>query len=129
MTRIIASGYESLASVLDQALERAQGGKGKERHANGDPFEEQPIVAINDMIGSTHGCLYQVIKKARESVRLKPGAAVLELLDVINYAAAAVIILQREEAKEEHGPVPHEETDYDRRNAELHRLARMAGKI
>lgn len=129
---VVTSGYESLASVLDEALEQAQNGKGKERHSSrGRTFEEQPIVAICDLLGSNQGDLFQAIKKAQESVRLKPGAAIHELLGAINYLAAAVIQLKHEEAKEVHGPMPppEPESDYDRRNNDLHRLARLAGKI
>lgn len=101
----VLPGYEPLASVLNAALEQAQSGKGKERHATGQPFEEQPIITISELLGSHIGDLFQAIKKAQESTRLKPGPAVHELLGAINYLAAAVIILQREEAKEVHGPV------------------------
>lgn len=123
------AGYESLARVLDDALEQAQSGKGNERHANGEPFDQQPIVALNEMLGSTHGCLYQACKKAMESRRLKPGAAIRDLLGAINYLAAAIVMLQHEEAKEQHRPEPAPESDYERRNADLHRLARLAGKL
>lgn len=98
MTRLtISPGYESLAAVLDEALAQAQSGKGSIRHATGQPFEEQPIIAISELLGTHHGDLFQAIKKAQESVRLKPGNAVHELLGAINYLAAAVILLKREE--------------------------------
>lgn len=127
--RAVIPGYESLAAVHDAALEHAQSGKGRERHASGEPFHEQPIITIGSALGSNHFELGQAIKKARESVRMKPGAAVHELLGAINYLAAAVILLQREEAREVRGPELPEESDYDRRNNELHRLARLAGKL
>lgn len=89
-------GYEQLAEVLDAALAQAQAGKGKERHAlEGVPFHEQPIVEINAMIGTPHGALYQLAKKAQEAARLEPAAAERELLGAINYAAAAILVIRR----------------------------------
>jgi hypothetical protein len=96
MTRLsVAPGYESLANVLDAALEQAQGGKGRERHSSGEAYEDQPIVVLNEFLGSNHGALFQACKKARESARLAPEHARAELLGAINYLAAAVIILDR----------------------------------
>ena len=37
-------GYQPLANVLQAALDQAQAGKGNQRHANGKPFLEQPII-------------------------------------------------------------------------------------
>lgn len=91
-------GYESLRAIYALALEQAQGGKGKERHANGLPFDQQPICQGGRRFGP--GCLiYQAWKKAHEvPVLLKMDngkeRAVRELLGVINYAAAAIIVLQ-----------------------------------
>lgn len=89
-------GYELLAQVLDDALDQAQSGKGRERHARpGQPFESQPIVRGNEELGTTHGAIAQVRKKALESLRLPVDRAVAELLGVIVYAAAAIIVLRR----------------------------------
>lgn len=91
-------GYDSLRAIYAMALEQAQGGKGKERHANGLPFDQQPICQGGRRFGP--GCLiYQAWKKAHETpALLKMGngkeRAIRELLGVINYAAAAVIVLQ-----------------------------------
>ena len=90
--------YRSLREVLDMALEQAQGGKGLERHANGLPFDQQPICQGGRRFGV--GCLiYQAWKKSHETpvlLALDNGKerAVRELLGVINYAAAAIIVLQ-----------------------------------
>lgn len=91
-------GYDSLRAIYAMALEQAQGGKGKERHANGLPFDQQPICQGGRRFGV--GCLiYQAWKKAHETpalLKMDNGKerAIRELLGVINYAAAAVIVLQ-----------------------------------
>jgi hypothetical protein len=93
MTRpSVEPGYESLASILDEALEHAQNGKGSERHASGEPFDEQPIVVISKLLGSSHGNLFQAIKKLHESQRLPPAMARAERLGAINYIAASILV-------------------------------------
>ncbi len=94
-----APGYESLAAILDAALEQAQAGKGKERHACGEPFEDQQIVQLGEWMGSTAFAIGQACKKALESTRLEPDRARGELLGAINYLAGAVISLERITAK------------------------------
>lgn len=88
-------GYEGLAAVLRRAYDQAARGKGKERHANGLPFHEQPMQDLIRMngLGFATG---QIGKKASEALGLKRHAAIHELLGVINYAAGAVIFLERE---------------------------------
>lgn len=93
MTRKVATGYERLAAVLDEALEQAQVGKGKERHATGQPFHEQPIVRIGELLGNDGFELGQAIKKLQESCRLPPDRARLERLGAINYIAASIILM------------------------------------
>jgi hypothetical protein len=92
-----APGYEELAGVLQMAHDHAATGKGKERHANGKPFDDQPIMVIPAMLGSIEGQMYQIIKKAQEAnsmaKRGEDDAAISELLGVINYAAAAILSL------------------------------------
>jgi hypothetical protein len=96
----VEPGYEGLAAVFRDAHNHAARTKGAERHTDGNrlPFEEQPIVAIPMMLGSIEGQLYQVMKKSQEANRMaKRGdcsPAVAELLGVINYAAAAIIVLK-----------------------------------
>lgn len=87
--------YESLAKVLRRAYNQAARGKGKERHADGNAFDEQPMTTINAMLGSVDGFLYQAIKKTVESKRLPKDRAVAELLGAINYLAGAVIALEK----------------------------------
>lgn len=95
--------YASLYSVLKDALHQAAAGKGKERHANDDPFERQSICEIT----RKHGLAFatgQAAKKLEESHRLLQlrgaEAAINEILGAINYAAAAVIVLREGEKSE-----------------------------
>jgi hypothetical protein len=97
MTRLCAlPGYESIAVVLDEALAHAQSGKGRERHASGEPFVEQPIVSICEDLGSPQFAIGQAHKKSREALRLGRLAARHELLGAINYLAAAILVLDRD---------------------------------
>lgn len=91
----VAPGYEPLAAVLDEALAQAQSGKGKERHASGEPFLGQPIISICEELGSGQFAIGQAAKKSRESLRLPPDRARRELLGAINYLAAAVLVIDR----------------------------------
>ena len=92
-----ATGYKSISSVLQAALDQAQHGKGKERHANGKPFEQQPIMEIGRMVGVGY-MTGQAMKKTQESMRLPSiEQKEKELLGAINYLAAA-ILLERENA-------------------------------
>lgn len=86
-------GYESLAGVLQRALDQAQTGKGAERHANSLPFDKQPMQTIASQVGV--GFLTgQAIKKTQEGQTLPTGRDVAELLGAINYLAGAVIFLE-----------------------------------
>lgn len=92
----VIPGYEHLAAILDEALAQAQSGKGKERHASGEPFEEQPIIQLGEwMGGSTAFCVGQACKKAIESTRLDDDGAERNLLGAMNYLAAAVMTIRR----------------------------------
>lgn len=88
------AGYEPLAAVLSQALDQAQNGKGKERHAKDQPFADQPMQLLIDLYGSGFA-LGQAAKKMQEAQRLPYEHARAELLGAINYAAGAVIALDR----------------------------------
>ena len=87
-------GYESLAQVFRDAYAQAAVGKGRERHADSKPFDQQPM---QDLI-RLHGVGFatgQASKKAQESQRMAPDAAVRELRGAMVYLAGAVIALQR----------------------------------
>lgn len=90
----VLPGYESLASVLDEALAQAQSGKGKERHASGEAFEDQQICEIAARTGDG-GPIFQLVKKAYESQRLEGERGDAELLGTINYAVAAILERRR----------------------------------
>ena len=83
--------YGRLDAVLKRASDQASAGKGAERHADGQSFEEQPIMWIEREFKSFQ--LGQAVKKIHESQRLAPDAAARELLGAINYLAAKVVAL------------------------------------
>ena len=89
-------GYDALRRVFDAAVAQACGGKGKERHAAGEPFLEQTIMQTTRAhgIGFATG---QAEKKGREMHRLVDlrgiDAAQAELLGAMNYLAAAYLRL------------------------------------
>lgn len=90
-----APGYESLALVLQRAFQQASEGKGKERHACAQPFDQQPMQQLCSLYGVGFA-LGQAAKKSQESQRLPHDRAVAELLGAINYLAGAVIAMERE---------------------------------
>lgn len=92
----VIDDYAPLRRVLDLALEQASGGKGKERHADGKPFDQQPMLEIGRMVGVGF-CLGQAMKKAQESSRMQPDAAKRELLGAINYLAGAYLLLEEKD--------------------------------
>lgn len=89
----INPGYEPLAQVLQLALDQSQAGKGIERHGNGLPFLEQPIMNIGRMVGTGYQ-IGQAMKKGQESMRLPKERAQAELLGAINYLAAAYLLIE-----------------------------------
>lgn len=88
--------YASLDEVLNRAYDRAAVGKGAERHADGKPFDQQPMQDIIRLhgIGFATG---QATKKLEESRRMERPAAVNEMLDAIVYIAGAIIHLENNE--------------------------------
>lgn len=88
-------GYKELFQVLVDALNRAQNGKGAERHQrSNEPFVEQPIMQITNHLGEGFP-LGQAVKKIFEVEKLDSVEdSVNELLDAINYIAAAVLYLR-----------------------------------
>lgn len=89
----IEPGYQLLAATLVKALEQAQTGKGKERHANGRSFARQPIMEIGRMVGPGYQ-IGQAMKKGQEAMRLPTAERqIAELLGAINYLAAAVLLI------------------------------------
>lgn len=93
-----ADGYADLALVLQRAFNQAAHGKGKERHAQGEPFSHQVMQDMARRFG-VGALLGQAFKKSEESQRLPQERAVAELLGAINYLAGAVIALERQAAE------------------------------
>ena len=108
--------YFSLKTVLREAIEQAESGKGKERHAEaGEPFERQIICEVARRVGLGYP-LGQAVKKIYESQRLGGVKGMDELLGAINYVAAAYIVMQ-ERVKAEY------EKEHDEFSAKLDRTA------
>lgn len=94
-TLIAEPGYERLVAVMKAAHNQAAHGKGKERHANDLPFEEQRMLSICKLQGSPDGMTYQVIKKLTEGLAMpEHHRKVAELYGAINYLAGIVIFLE-----------------------------------
>ena len=85
--------YKLLQETLDGALKQASDGKGKERHADNQSYDEQPIMWIEKYFTSYQ--LGQAVKKMHESQRLSKEMAIEELKGAINYIAAKIIFLQQ----------------------------------
>ena len=89
-------GYEALTSVLQEAIDQAAIGKGRDRHADGKPFHEQPILRESQAVGFGFPA-GQARKKILEAVRCcqdHPERAIADLLGAINYTAALVIAIR-----------------------------------
>jgi hypothetical protein len=91
---MIDPNYVKLFEVLVMAGDRASKGKGRERHSHGEPFEGQYICRAPKIFG-LGALLYQIGKKNEEIMKLDtPEGKINELLDIIVYAAAGVILLR-----------------------------------
>lgn len=89
-------GYDSLARVLREVMHQAAIGKGHQRHADGKPFDQQPILALSRKYHSPVGLLFQIQKKLDEYERLDGIARRRELLGAIVYMAALIIFDQED---------------------------------
>ena len=102
-TQRVKDGYEKLDAVLYDAISQSQDGKGKERHATNNNYEDQVICVVGRLLKEhpfgAHA--YQVIKKTIEAGRLYKikgqEAAYQEMLGSINYAAAMCILIKEGE--------------------------------
>lgn len=93
--------YAALAKVLDAAYEQAAYGKGRERHARGNPFEEQHMQTISRLLQSERGMAFQAIKKLTEGLDLQTHEQrERELLGAINYIAGIVVYWRETELGE-----------------------------
>jgi len=94
-------GYEPLLDTLIAALDQAQHGKGKERHANGLPFLEQPIMQGGRECGPG-GPAFQARKKILEALNCKDDtSAIRDLRGAINYIGAMILLRQEMAEKKE----------------------------
>ena len=85
--------YESLAEVLKMAYERASVGKGAQHHSRGESFEQQWICRGIRLFG-LEGALFQIGKKNEQIMKMdSTEKKINELLDIINYSAAGVLVL------------------------------------
>ena len=96
--------YQKLAEVLEMAYARASEGKGHKHHSHGEAFEDQWILRGTKVFG-LGGPLFQIGKKAEQVAKMDgehyPVQPIInELLDVINYSAAAVIYLKENYGEE-----------------------------
>lgn len=94
-TTYIPDLYQDLAAVLEAAYNQAAYGKGAERHANDDPWTEQPIFKIAEQVGDGFNA-GQVIKKVQEAQQMAArgeyAKAQHEVLGAIVYAASLHVI-------------------------------------
>ena len=90
----IPNHYCELDRILSEARQQSSHGKGKERHATGEPWHKQPIVTMSEKFGTNHGPLFQAKKKINESIRLDSKKAKHELLGAIVYIAAAIYLTE-----------------------------------
>lgn len=93
-------GYESLTHALAAAHAQSSKGKGKERHANDKPFDQQPIMEIGRMVGPGYQ-IGQAMKKGQEAMGMRERGerdrARAELLGAIVYMAAAWLLIGEEQ--------------------------------
>jgi hypothetical protein len=94
-----AAGYEGLAFELQAAFEQSAHGKGKVRHANGRPFDRQPILELARLYGPGFAA-GQSAKKAQEALGMAARGdvdkAIHELHGAIVYLAATAIRLREQ---------------------------------
>lgn len=65
----LSAGYEALGAELNAAYEQSSLGKGKERHANGRPFDRQPIMELGRLYGPGFAA-GQAAKKVQEALSM-----------------------------------------------------------
>jgi len=108
-TVCVKDGYQPLLEILVEALDQAQSGKGRIRHANNKPFLEQPIMAETHNLGLGFP-LGQARKKLLESFGSvnngDPDRAIADMLGAINYTAAAILAIRK--AVETQGAIVNE---------------------
>lgn len=98
----LSLGYEALGEELNAAYVQSSLGKGKERHANGRPFDRQPIMELGRLYGPGFAA-GQAAKKTQEALgmlaRGETAAALAELHGAIVYVAAVAALVRESTAK------------------------------
>lgn len=92
---MISFSRDPLKFVLSLAYHQAMKGKGKERHADDQPFLCQAWHSITRAVGVGFPT-GQALKKMQESQRLPKEAAIKELLGAIVYLCMAIIAIMEE---------------------------------
>ena len=98
----VDKSYDSLKNVLQDAAAQSESGKGRERHANNNKYEDQVICVVQRLLQDHPfgGHAYQIIKKTIEAGRLYKikgkEAAYQEILGAINYCAAMNILIKED---------------------------------
>jgi hypothetical protein len=92
-------GYETLNRELCEAFNQSAYGKGKARHANGRPFDRQPILELARLYGPGFAA-GQSAKKAQEALGMAARGdvdkAIHEIHGAIVYLAATAIRLREQ---------------------------------
>lgn len=101
--------YDALRATLTEAGDQAAYGKGLERHADGEPFEQQKICVLTRWLTGhpVAGPVFQACKKSIEAGRLPTDRAITEIQGAINYLAAAIIVLKEKLVAEVQGIDKH----------------------
>jgi hypothetical protein len=94
--KVEPDNYKELKMVLDRAYLQASVGKGKDRHANGLPFHQQPILVETRSvgIGFPAGQARKKVQEATSCYKDHPERAIADLLGAINYIAAEIIFIE-----------------------------------
>lgn len=91
--------YTALRNVLDAAYNQSAHGKGAERHADGNPWTEQPIFTVAGQVGDGFNA-GQAIKKIQEAQQMAARGehtkAMHEVLGAIVYAASLHVLWEKE---------------------------------
>jgi len=89
----VTGPYEPLRQILLDAFEQSASGKGSERHGNGQPWTQQPILTITRSVGlgfPTGQAIKKTIEASGMVERAQLDAAERELLGAIVYLAGAI---------------------------------------
>lgn len=93
----IAALYTPLQDALAEAHDQAAFGKGRERHANGKPFDRQPIMEVGRIVGPSFNT-GQAMKKLGEATQMfqrgEIDKAIHEIQGAIVYCASAVNLMK-----------------------------------